>query len=106
VSAANENYPRRDPETACRSVADEGYLVVVPSRAAVEVLNPVGGKIYSMLDGKHNADDIVRALMDEFEVNAEQARHDLDAFLDELRKKGMLATTGGDGRKAAEVADD
>ena len=97
MSAGKEKYPRRDPETACRSVADEGYLVVVPSRAAVEVLNPVGGKIYSMLDGKHTADDIVRALIDEFDVSEEVARRDLDAFLDELREKGMLATTGSSG---------
>jgi hypothetical protein len=106
VSAGNEKYPRRDPETAGRSVVDEGYLVVVPSRAAVEVLNPVGGKIYSMLDGKHTADDIVRAIIDEFEVSEESARRDLDAFLDELRKKGMLATTGGHGRTPEEVADE
>lgn len=97
MSAAKEKYPRRDPETACRSVADEGYLVVVPSRAEVKVLNPVGGKIYSLLDGKHTADDIVRALIEEFEVSEERARRDLDAFLDELREKGMLATTGGSG---------
>jgi len=83
-------------------VADEGCLVVVPKRAAVEVLNPVGGKIYSMLDGTHTTDDIVRALVEEFEVSEDQARKDLEAFLDELRDKEMLATAGGDGTEAAD----
>jgi hypothetical protein len=80
-------------------VADEGCLVVVPSRSVVEVLNPVGGKIYSMLDGEHTTDDIVRALIDEFDVNEDEARKDLDAFLDVLREREMLVTAGGNGSK-------
>ena len=86
---------RRDPTTAFRSVADEGCLVVVPSRATVEVLNPVGGKIYAMLDGTHTADDIVRAVMEEFEVGEEQARRDLHEFVSELRAKGMVVAANG-----------
>ena len=104
MSSTKERYPRRAAETACRPVADEGYLVVVPSRAAVEVLNPVGGKIYSMLDGKHTQDDIVRAVIDEFDVSEDEARRDVDAFLDELRARGMLATTGAGDNKAGEAA--
>jgi len=106
VSGEKDKYPRRDPTTAHRSVADEGCLVVVPSRAAVEVLNPVGGKIYSMLDGTHTADDIVRALVEEFDVNEDQARKDLDAFLDELRDREMLVTAGGNGGCSPEATDD
>ena len=84
--------PRRDSTTAFRSVADEGCLVVVPSRATVEVLNPVGGKIYAMLDGTHTEDDIVRGVMEEFEVEEEQARRDFREFVSELRSKGMVVT--------------
>ena len=87
--------PRRESSTAFRSVADEGYLVVVPSRSTVEVLNPIGGKIYSMLDGTHTEDEIVRRVMEEFEVGQEQARRDLREFLSELRAKGMVVTVGG-----------
>jgi hypothetical protein len=105
MSAKRETYPRRDPTTAHRSVADEGYLVVVPSRAAVEVLNPVGGKIFSMLDGKHSEEDIVRAIVDEFEVGEDEARRDLAAFLDELREKKMLARVG-DAEGETEAAGD
>lgn len=93
--------PRREPSTAFRSVAEEGCLVVVPSRATVEVLNPVGGKIYSMLDGTHTEDDIVRGVMKDFEVGEEQARRDLREFLNELRAKGMTVTVG-DGAAAEE----
>ena len=87
--------PRRESSTAFRSVADEGCLVVVASRATVEVLNPVGGTIYSLLDGTHTEDDIVRRVMEEFEVEEKQARRDLREFLGELQAKGMVVTAGG-----------
>ncbi len=96
--------PRRESSTAFRSVAEEGCLVVVPSRATVEVLNPVGGKIYSILDGTHTEDDIVRGVMEDFDVAEEQARRDLREFLSELRAKGMTVTAGGD--EAAEETDE
>jgi hypothetical protein len=91
VTADKEKYPRRDPSTAFRKVDDDGCLVVVPGQATVEVLNPVGGKIYSLLDGEHTVDDIVRELVAEFDVSEEQARRDVDAFLNDLRERKMLA---------------
>jgi len=106
LPAEQEKYPRRDPTTAYRSVADEGYLVVVPTRATVEVLNPVGGRIFSMLDGQHTEEDVVRAIVDEFEVAEAQARRDVRAFLEDLRGKGMLAIDGGNGATAGESADE
>jgi len=102
VSADNDDKPQRDPTTAFRSVADEGCLVVVPSRAAVEVLNPVAGKIYSMLDGTNTEDDIVRAVVAEFEIGEDEARKDYHAFLEELKAKNMLTTAPSNGKGAEE----
>jgi hypothetical protein len=96
VAADKDKNPRRNPRTAFRSVADEGCLVVVPTAGTVEVLNPIGGKVYELLDGKHTEDDIVRALVEEFDVSETQARTDLQAFLDELRAKDMLAVAGAE----------
>ena len=83
---------RRHPETAFRPVADEGGLVVLPSRSEVKVLNPVGSKVYAMLDGKHSLDEIVAAVVEEFDVTADAARRDVEGFVDELADHGMLAT--------------
>ena len=104
MAAEQEKNPRREPTTAFRSVADEGCLVVVPERSSVEVLNPVGGKIYSMLDGTHTEDDIIRAVMGEFEVTEEQARNDFRAFLTELQEKGMLVQAAANGGASKESA--
>ena len=83
--------PKRNPETAHRSVADEGGLVVVPGASEVKVLNPVASKIFSMLDGQHSRDEIVAAVMQEFDVEEQRARQDPEDFLAELRKHDLLA---------------
>jgi hypothetical protein len=83
--------PRRNPENAFRAVGDKGGLVVQPERSSVKVLNPVGSKIYSLLDGAHTQDEIVRAVIDEFDVDEAQARGDLQRYLEELDADGLLA---------------
>ena len=89
-----ESNPRKHPDAAFRPIGDEGGLVVLPGRSEVKVLNPVGIKIFSLLDGDHSPDQIVEAVCEEFEVDAKQAAEDLGAFLDDLRNHGMLAEAG------------
>ena len=91
--SSNAN-PRRHPNTAYRSVGDDGGLVVIADQAQVKVLNPVGIKIYSMLDGEHTEDEIVRAVTDEFDVSLDEATTHLSEFLAELKSNGMLAAPG------------
>lgn len=83
--------PKRNPKTAFRDFGDEGGLVVLPGRAEVKVLNAVAMAIYPLLDGTRTRDEIVAKIVEEFEISAEEARQDLDAFLSELAEHGMLA---------------
>lgn len=90
---------KRHPESAFRPIGDEGGLVVLPGRSEVKVLNPVGIKVFSLLDGAHTVDDIAAAVLEEFEVEADVAKRDIEAFLNQLRDAGMLEGTeaGGEG---------
>ena len=92
-------YPARNPETAHRAVNDEGGLVVLPSRSEVKVLNPVGSRIFTLLDGEHSLEQIVQSIVDEFEVGPEQADSDVRAFLGDLEKHGMLASSADAGEE-------
>ena len=83
-------HPKRNSSTAFRKVGDEGGLVVIPGRSEVKVLNPVGIAVYGLLDGSHSIDEIVRTVIDEFEVEPTQAREDVLAFLNDLAGHGML----------------
>ncbi len=86
-----QNRPAKNPDTAYRTIGDEGGLVVLPGRSEVKVLNPAGATIFALLDGDHTVDQIVVKVLDEFDVTPDQARKDVIAFIDELRSEGLLA---------------
>ncbi len=86
--------PRRNPDTSFRRIGDEGGLVVIPGRAEVKVLNPVGITVFSLLDGSRDIDALAAAVGDEFDVEMAQARQDVIAFLADMRQDGMLAGDG------------
>ena len=70
--------------------------MVLPMRSEVKVLNPVGTKIYSMLDGKHTLDEIAGAVVEDFDVSQEQARTDVQNFVSLLADEGLIAEETGD----------
>lgn len=88
-----DNRPRRHPESAFRSIGEEGGLVVLPRVSEVKVLNPVGSLVFAMLDGQHTVDEIVAAVLAEFDTSEEEARRDVTAFIAQLDKHGMLDTS-------------
>lgn len=85
--------PRRHPDSSFREIPDEGGLVVLPGKAQVKVLNPVGIRVFSMLDGTRTLEEIAARVADEFDVPMETARQDVLGFLSDLADHGML---GGD----------
>lgn len=97
------DHPQRHPDTAFREVGEDGGLVVLPGRSEVKVLNQVGIKIFSLLDGEHSRESIVRAVVEDFDISEDQASADLHQFLQELDSNGMLAagsesvSSGGSG---------
>jgi len=94
--------PRRHPDTAFRQIGDEGGLVVLPGRAEVKVLNPVGIAVFSLLDGSRDLDTLAATIAEEFEIELEQARDDVATFLAELQREGMLADAAtGSNEKSA-----
>ena len=82
--------PRRASTCSFRAIGDEGGLVVLPARAEVKVLNPVGSRVFALIDGHRSVDEIARVIADEFDVTAEQAISDVDVFLFELEEQGMV----------------
>ena len=83
-------FPRRHPDTAFRQIGDEGGLVVLPGRAEVKVLNPVGIAVYALLDGTRDLDALSRAIAEQFDVEPATARRDVEAFVADLRQAGMI----------------
>ena len=81
-------------EFTLREVA--GEILVIPigesalSLNGMIILNPVSKVIWESLEKGASQEEIVKAVTDLFEVDAEEARGDICEFLNELRKLDML----------------
>jgi hypothetical protein len=57
------------------------------------VLNKVGALIWDLLENSLKGSEIVGAITDKFEVTAERAESDYQAFLSELQEKGLVSVS-------------
>jgi Coenzyme PQQ synthesis protein D (PqqD) len=71
-----------------RRIADEYVLVPIVGRGAdldaIFNLNRVGAFIWERLDGRSSGEQIVRALMEEFDVDSARAMDDYRGFMAQL----------------------
>ena len=73
---------------ASRKIVDE--VILVPLRDSVAemenlyALNEVAARVYELVDGKRSVRDICAAIVDEFDVSAEQAEADVSQFVEQL----------------------
>lgn len=85
---------KRSADFLLRDVA--GTLVVVPVGAAVSdfpgmiTLNPTGAYIWELLEQEHTVESLVDALTARYDVSAEKARADVEAFIDRLKSTGAI----------------
>jgi len=81
---------RRHPDAASRTYDGEAFIVV-PGRGEYNILNPVGTRVWDLIDGTKGVTEIVKVISDEFDVTQEAAEADVMSFLEDLRKHQMLA---------------
>ena len=82
-------YPKPHPQTAGRVIDDEAVLMLADD-SEINVLNPVGSRIFALSDGTHSGQNIVDALVAEFDVSANEATDDVTQFLQNLASKNVL----------------
>jgi len=70
--------------------------VVVPQRAAVEVLSQVGTRVWGLIDGCRTVAEILHQLAEEYEVDPRQLESDVREFVDSLERAEMLMRDGGE----------
>jgi len=73
-----------------------GTYVVVPIGERVidfkgmMTLNEIGSFIWSNMQSECTSDEIVSLILENYDVDADTARTDLEEFLDHIRKNGAL----------------
>ena len=85
-----ESHPQRHPSLAYEHF--DGEMVVVKAdEAMLRTLNPVGSFVFERLDGQTSREQLILALTEHFAVSPENAAADLDRFLADLGRRGLLA---------------
>lgn len=69
----------------------DGEVVLLSPAAGISYnLNQVGTFVWNLLDGKYSSADIATAICQVYEVEYEQALHDVEAILADLRSNNLV----------------
>lgn len=81
-------------ELICREIAGESFLVPVGKAIydtnGLFVLTEVGGFLWNRLPLAADEEDLVQAVLAEYEVDEETVRKDVSGFLSKLKNLGIL----------------
>lgn len=85
---------RINKEYVLREIAGD-YIIIPIGSTALEfngliTVNEVGVTLWKMLQEEVSLDDLVQGILAEYDVKEEVAREDIQDFLDELIKGGIL----------------
>lgn len=82
-------YPVLHPQVATRIVDGEALIVLADS-GQVNVLNPVGTRMWELMDGTRNVQQIADTICDEFDVAEDEAKRDLEEFVRQLIESNAI----------------
>lgn len=76
---------------AAYRIYDGQATVVLPGRSEVQVINAPGSLIWDQIDGVRSLADILKLVLDEYEITREQGEKDLLEFVVALHEQGMVS---------------
>lgn len=79
---------KRNEDVAWRIIEGEA-LVINPKDSMTYPLNPVGSRIWELLDGRRSGKEIAGIIDEEFEGNKLAMEQDVAEFLKKLLDKGL-----------------
>jgi hypothetical protein len=79
----------RATSTAWRIIDGEAVILSVDTKV-MRGLNPVGSRIWEVIDGQRTVEDIVGLIEGEFDVPGAQAEEDVRAFVRQLLDAGLV----------------
>ena len=77
------------PTTAWRVIEGEAVILSMDSKV-LRGLNPVGSRIWELIDGRRSVEEIVGAIVKEFDVEPARAGEDVRSFVQEVLDKGLV----------------
>jgi hypothetical protein len=78
-----------------RNIAGETLIVPVRGRVgdldSIFTLNEIGVRVWTMLDGKSDVANIVKAITEEYDVTEDTASQDVSELLQSLAEAGLVS---------------
>ena len=89
-----------EKEFVLREIAGD-YIIIPTGKTVLEfngliTVNEVGVSLWKMLQQDVTQEDLVKGILDEYDVEESVAREDIQEFLDILVKGGILIKDDGD----------
>jgi hypothetical protein len=81
------------PTTAWRIIEGEAVILSMETKA-LRGLNPVGSRVWELIDGQRSVEEIAGLVVQEFDVAPPEAAGDVHAFVQELLDKGLVTRVG------------
>jgi hypothetical protein len=85
----NESNPLRRQDLIWREV-DREVVILSSDNKRMHVLNDVGSRIWTLLDGEHRKEDILRVISHEYKAAENEMETDISEYLSELRQLNLL----------------
>jgi hypothetical protein len=92
VSVTHESVLLRSDEVLYQEVGDEAVLLDLSSEQYFG-LDPVGTRIWNLLDGESRLEDIHATLADEYDADPAQIGDDLQSLAQALADAGLVRVT-------------
>jgi hypothetical protein len=83
------------PDVMLRVIGDEAVILNLKSELYLG-LNPVGTRMWTVLQNAPSIQAAYASLLDEFEVEPERLRQDMDELLDQMLEQGLIELHPGE----------
>ncbi|MDP3786636.1 MAG: PqqD family protein [Candidatus Omnitrophota bacterium] len=81
--------PIKSDKTASRIIDGEAVIVLLDKQETI-VLSDVGSRIWEIMDGKRNIDEISGAIISEFDATYEETLKDITEFIEDMIQRGAV----------------
>jgi len=89
-----------DTERTAGEVIDGEAIIINLATGAYYSMDGIGGEIWSMIEARRSADSILEQILEVYHVEAETARHDLEAVLRQMLDEGLIQMVGPSGESS------
>lgn len=85
-----EGVPVKSSHLAYQTIEGEAVVLDIPGRI-IRGFNPVGTRIWDLIDGRRTVREIGKIITEEFAVEEVQALSDVREFLGQLLSEGLIS---------------